>query len=175
VQHALRVALALGASAGTGLLPGLALGPDLGVGLETNALRFMIAGRYWPDQTARVSDGSAAGGTASLVELMPSAAWLPLRVHAFAFGAQLVLAAGRLTATGVGIASPQTDHAWLFRSDLNICAHFSPGSLPFAAFVALGAGVPWSRPDLRIDGRGEVFRLAAIGFRASIAAEFHID
>src|SRR6185295_9385910 len=36
---------------------GLALGSDVGVGLETDTLRFMIAGRWWPQLGAQLGPG----------------------------------------------------------------------------------------------------------------------
>ena len=116
-----------------------------------------FSARYWPELTARLAEGNDAGGTVSLIELLPSAAWLPLRAGEFAVGPELVVAVGRLTARGVGIAQPDTDHTWLLRSDLNVCAHFSRRGLPIAGVVAVGAGIPWSRPELTINRGDQVF------------------
>jgi hypothetical protein len=172
---ALRIALAAGATAGTGLLPGLSLGVDLGAGLEIDAIRVMLQGRAWPAKTERVSGDRGPGGRASLLEISPSVAWLALRVDAFAFGPQLAVAIGRLAATGVGISDRHDDQTWLVRTDADACAHFAPAGLPFAVFAAAGAAVPWSRPRLNIAGRGDIYRLKAVGFRAAIALEVHLD
>jgi len=157
-------------AADSGMLPSLAPGAGLLVGLGDRAWSLGAYGEAWLPSTATSDSRPGAGGDFDRVDLgVRGCARLGAR---FTFGSCLGAELDRAHARGFGVTSPgEATRLWIAaRGGAELGLRISD-----VMFVPLhvDAIVPFSRPTFALENVGAVFRPAPVGVRASLGLTLH--
>lgn len=160
-----------------GTLPAAASGAELRAGATMHPVHASVVGAYWPSSSktaSRLADGTAVGGTFSLLTLGLQACFDAPFISASG-GATIAVCAGPeldvVHARSFGVNTPgQGSKTWA--SAVIGVEGEVPVAGPWRLSVRLAAVLPQQREHFALQGVGEVHQPAAVAGRAALGLEF---